>query len=81
MANDGHHDLDFTLSRLFAPDIASDDLVRWAGLRQLRTREPLDPATVGARLPELATAIERHRQEHADYRMQRDVNDKGDVSF
>lgn len=27
--------------------------------------EPLDPATVGARLPELATAIERHRQEYA----------------
>jgi len=27
--------------------------------------EPLDPATVGARLPELATAIEQHRQEHA----------------
>ena len=28
-ARDG---LDFTLSGLFAPDIASDDLVRWAGL-------------------------------------------------
>jgi len=27
--------------------------------------EPLDPATVAARLPELATAIERHRQEYA----------------
>lgn len=27
--------------------------------------EPLDPATVGERLPELATVIERHRQEYA----------------
>ena len=43
--------------------------------------EPLDPATVGARLPELATAIERHRQEHIACRMQRDANDAGDIPF
>lgn len=43
--------------------------------------EPLDPATVGARLPELAAAIERHRQEHADYRRQRDANDAEDIPF
>ena len=43
--------------------------------------EPLDPATVGARLPELATAIERHRQEHAAYRMQLNGNDEHDVPF
>ena len=43
--------------------------------------EPLDPATVGARLPELATAIERHRQEHAAYRMQLNGNDEHDIPF
>jgi len=49
--------------------------------------EPLDPATVGARLPELATAIGRHRQEHAAdlaairQRVQRNGNDEHDVPF
>jgi len=49
--------------------------------------EPLDPATVGARLPELATAIERHRQDHAAnfaairQRVQRNGGDEEDVPF
>ncbi len=49
--------------------------------------EPLDPATVGARLPELATAIERHRQDHAAnfaairQRMQRNGDGEEDVPF
>ncbi len=49
--------------------------------------EPLDPATVGVRLPELATAIGRHRQEHAAdlaairQRVQRNGNDEHDVPF
>lgn len=49
--------------------------------------EPLDPATVGARLPELATAIERHRQEHAAslaairQRRQRNADDGEDIMF
>jgi len=49
--------------------------------------EPLDPATVGARLPELATAIERHRQEHAAdlaairQCVQRNGDDEDDVPF
>jgi len=49
--------------------------------------EPLDPATVGARLPLLAPAIERHRQEHAAdlaairQRRQRYGDDEDDVPF
>jgi len=49
--------------------------------------EPLDPATVGARLPELATAIERHRQEYtADLaatrqRVQLAEDDKENIPF
>jgi len=49
--------------------------------------EPLDPATVGAHLPELATAVERHRQEHAAdlaairQRVQRNGDDDEDVPF
>jgi len=49
--------------------------------------EPLDPATVGARLPELATAIERHRQEYATnltatrQRLQLAEDDEEDVPF
>ena len=54
------------------------DLDAYGGYGQA---ELLDPATVGARLPELATAIERHRQEHAAYRMQPYGNDEQDVPF
>jgi len=49
--------------------------------------EPLDPAVVGARLPELAAAVERHRQEHAAdlaairQRMQRNAGDEDDIMF
>lgn len=49
--------------------------------------EPLNPATVGTRLPELAPAIEQHRQEHAAdlaairRRMQRNGDDEDDIMF
>ena len=49
--------------------------------------EPLDPVVVGARLPELAAAVEQHRQEHAAdlaairQRMQGNEGDEEDIMF